>query len=252
MESLQSLFASRREMLATLTLAAAPPSIGSPSARVEAIAFDAFVLFSGGEIIRRAAEMVGEKADAFVSSATAKLFSYTWLYTSAGRYLGFQELARDAFDFTAAAAGLNLSGPQLDYLVDGYSALELWPDVDDALDALRARGIRLVVLSNLPRSSLESNLRSSQIQHYFEHVLSTDEVRRFKPAREAYAVAISRLRLAARSIGFAASAGWDAAGATWFGYPTVWVNRSQAPAEPAHARSQITSSGMEGVLELAS
>jgi 2-haloacid dehalogenase len=26
-------------------------------------------------------------------------------------------------------------------------------------------------------------------------------------------------------------AGWDVAGARWFGYPTFWVNRSRAPLE---------------------
>jgi 2-haloacid dehalogenase len=30
---------------------------------------------------------------------------------------------------------------------------------------------------------------------------------------------------------FAAFAGWDAAGAKWFGYPTFWVNRLNLPAE---------------------
>jgi 2-haloacid dehalogenase len=32
-------------------------------------------------------------------------------------------------------------------------------------------------------------------------------------------------------IGFVAFAGWDVAGAKWFGYPTFWVNRLDAPAE---------------------
>ena len=32
-------------------------------------------------------------------------------------------------------------------------------------------------------------------------------------------------------IAFAAFAGWDAAGAKWFGYPTFWVNRSNTPVE---------------------
>ena len=32
-------------------------------------------------------------------------------------------------------------------------------------------------------------------------------------------------------IAFAAFAGWDVAGAKWFGYPTFWVNRVGAPLE---------------------
>jgi 2-haloacid dehalogenase len=30
---------------------------------------------------------------------------------------------------------------------------------------------------------------------------------------------------------FVSSNAWDALGATWFGYTTLWVNRSGAPAE---------------------
>ena len=42
----------------------------------------------------------------------------------------------------------------------------------------------------------------------------------------------------------------DAAGATWFGYRTAWINRSRALPEQAHARPVIVSEGMDGVLAL--
>jgi 2-haloacid dehalogenase len=42
---------------------------------------------------------------------------------------------------------------------------------------------------------------------------------------------VDTLRLRREEIVFAAFAGWDVAGAKWFGYPTVWVNRLGAPAE---------------------
>jgi len=34
---------------------------------------------------------------------------------------------------------------------------------------------------------------------------------------------------------FVAFAGWDVAGAKWFGYPTFWNNRTDAPAEELEA-----------------
>jgi 2-haloacid dehalogenase len=39
------------------------------------------------------------------------------------------------------------------------------------------------------------------------------------------------LGLQREQIGFVAFAGWDAAGAKWFGYPTYWANRGHAPVE---------------------
>ena len=35
----------------------------------------------------------------------------------------------------------------------------------------------------------------------------------------------------ARDILFVSSNGWDAVGATWFGYTTLWVNRGGLPLE---------------------
>ena len=48
---------------------------------------------------------------------------------------------------------------------------------------------------------------------------------------EAYRMAIRSFGLRKEEIAFAAFAGWDAAGAKWFGYPTFWVNRGQAVQE---------------------
>ena len=56
-------------------------------------------------------------------------------------------------------------------------------------------------------------------------MLSTDRVRTFKPDPRAYQLGIDTLRLPRDQIVFAAFAGWDAAGAKRFGYPTFWVNR---------------------------
>ncbi|MEZ6188633.1 MAG: hypothetical protein R3F62_26970 [Planctomycetota bacterium] len=44
-------------------------------------------------------------------------------------------------------------------------------------------------------------------------------------------LALEAFGLPASQIAFAAFAGWDAAGASWFGFPTVWINRLGFPAE---------------------
>ena len=47
----------------------------------------------------------------------------------------------------------------------------------------------------------------------------------------AYRMAIDAFGLRREKILFVAFAGWDAAGAKWFGYTTFWVNRLNLPAE---------------------
>ena len=252
MDILSKSSATRRELLGSIALG----TIGAPlaarsKADVRAVAFDAFVLFDPRIVVERAKAIFGERASELAATASAKIFAYSWLYTSAGRYAGFETLARDAFGYAADFHRLDARPSDLDALVAAYSSLPLWPDVAESIERLRRRNIRLSLLSNLPESALVSNLQSGGIDRHFELVLSTDRVRKFKPSPEAYALGVKALRLSPEQIGFAASAGWDASGATWFGYPTVWVNRTNAAAEHAHAIPRIVSSNMEGVLRLA-
>ena len=96
---------------------------------------------------------------------------------------------------------------------------------------LRESGIRLAFLSNFTPRMLESNIRSSGLEGMFEQVLSTDRVSTYKPDPKAYQLAVDTLKLKREEIAFAAFAGWDAAGAKSFGYPTFWNNRLRQPLE---------------------
>lgn len=241
----------RQLLLAAAAGAAAGPLMAKSGQSVRAIAFDAFVLFNPAAVREAAKSAAGTKAAPFMAAATAKLFAYTWFYTSAGQYRGFEELAASAFQYAATSNGIALSDTDIRSLTDAYSELELWPDVAEGIEQLRSAGQRLAVLSNMPEAAIRRNLGRGRIDGMFEHVLSTDQVQRYKPAPEAYNLAVSAFGIARQGIGFAASAGWDAAGATWFGYPTAWINRTEAPVEQANVTPRIVSRGMEGVLELA-
>lgn len=78
---------------------------------------------------------------------------------------------------------------------------------------------------------LDAGIKNAGLDGVFEHVLSTDQIRAYKPDPRAYQMAIDAFKLQREEIIFAAFAGWDAAGAKWFGYPTFWVNRLNLPAE---------------------
>ncbi len=60
---------------------------------------------------------------------------------------------------------------------------------------------------------------------------------------------MDHLRLAKQDIVFAAFGGWDAAGAKSFGYPTVWVNRFNQPAEELGSRPDRTVTDLKGLLD---
>jgi 2-haloacid dehalogenase len=124
-----------------------------------------------------------------------------------------------------------------------YPQLRDWPDVKPALTQLRAAGIRLAFLNNFTPAMLEANTRHAGLG-FFEFSLSVDAVRVYKPHPRAYQMGVDAFRLSPEEILFAAFAGWDAAGAKLFGYPTFWVNRQGQPAEELGAMADGTCAGM--------
>jgi 2-haloacid dehalogenase len=112
-----------------------------------------------------------------------------------------------------------------------YLTLKAWPDVLPALKALRDAGIRMAFLSNFTDAMLDAAVRNSGLEGLLEDHLSTDKVRAFKPDPRAYQMGVDAFKLPKEEIAFAAFAGWDVAGARWFGYPTFWINRLNLPVE---------------------
>lgn len=236
--------------LGSMPLVSAASAAGG-NGPIRAVAFDAFVIFDSRTIYRRAREILGEDGAAFAASWLQKLFGDTWLLTAAGRYLSIEAVAAASLETVADTRAISLSPDTKAKLIGSFARLDVWPDVLPALSKLRSAGVQLCILSNLSDGLLHSNLRRSMLTDWFDAVLSTDRVRQFKPAPSAYALAPHALGIPLTNIGFAAFGGWDAVGATWFGYRTAWVNRSGAPSERLDAAPQITSAGIDGVLRLA-
>ena len=83
----------------------------------------------------------------------------------------------------------------------------------------------------MTKNMLDAGIKHAGLDDLFELVLSTDQIRTYKPDPRAYQMAIDGFKLKREEILFAAFAGWDVAGAKWFGYPVFWVNRFGVPPE---------------------
>jgi 2-haloacid dehalogenase len=221
----------RRAAAALPVAALAPPARGVPGGPVAALAFDAFAIFDPRPVLAHAAALSPDRPGVLRDLWFQKLFAYTWLRTAAERYAPFDVVAAEALDFAIRALDLQIPAADRAALLAGLSALPVWADVPARLEPWRRRGLRLALLSNMTEAMLLANLRRNWLEAQFESVLSTDRARAFKPAPIAYRLAVRRLGLPSARIGFAAFAAWDAAGASWFGFPTAWINRTGQPAE---------------------
>jgi 2-haloacid dehalogenase len=96
---------------------------------------------------------------------------------------------------------------------------------------------------------LDACIASSGLDGIFDERLSTDAARTYKPDPRAYQLGIDALGLPREQILFAAFAGWDAAGAKAFGYPTYWVNRQNLPAEELGLQPDGAGPGLAGLVD---
>lgn len=220
------------------------------SSRIEAVAFDAFPIFDPRPAFAVIRELFPDKGEELRQLWFTKIFAYTWLRTAGEtRYKEFPLVMEDALRHAAANLDLELSVTQEAEILGAFRRLPVWPDVLPVLKELRAGDLRIVFLSNMSEDMLRANLRHNGIEDLFDHVISTDRVRAFKPAPAAYQAGMDALGLDKEAVVFVAFAGWDAAGAKWFGYPTYWVNRLNAAPENLDAAADGESRGLSGLME---
>lgn len=232
----------RRKFLAAggaaLAATAAPSSRGAASDRrreIRAVAFDAFPIFDARSIATACEREFPGRGAALINAWRSRQFEYQWLRALGGRYADFWQTTADALAFACESLGLATTINQRETLMNEWLNLGTWPDVPDALRELKQRGLTLAFLSNATPRILDTNLARTGLASLFDHVISTDRVHSFKPDPRAYRLGTDVLKLHREEILFVAFAGWDAAGAKWFGYPTFWNNRPGAPAEQLDA-----------------
>lgn len=225
---------------------------GRPASRIEAVAFDAFPIFDPRPVTRLAEELFPEKGAALIGAWRTRQFEYTWLRVAGRRYADFWVITEEALRFAAQQLSLELGSEARQRLMEAHLHLPLWPDARPALEMLHGSGLRLAFLSNFTPRMLRANIESAGIRDLIATALSTDLARTYKPAPEAYQLGVNALRLPKEKILFVAFAGWDAAGASWFGYPTYWVNRLQLPAEQLGTTPEGASAGLDSLVEFLS
>jgi len=199
---------------------------------IQAILFDAygtlFDVYSMGVLAER---LFPGRGSALADLWRDKQIEYTRLRTLSNTYKPFWEVTQDALIFSCRKLGLDLTLDAQNQLMGQYAKLSAFPECLDVLTRLRERGMKLAILSNGNPDMLDAAVHAAGMDDLLNAVLSVHLVKKFKTAPEAYQLGPDTFGLAARDMLFVSSNAWDICGAAWFGYPTFWVNRANAPME---------------------
>lgn len=230
------------------------------SAPPRAVLFDAYgTLFDVHSVGLLAGQLFPGHGAALSVLWRDKQIEYTRLVTTCdhgAHYRPFWELTRAALVYAiksiAAKDHLTLGPAEIDanalQLMNQYRHLSAYPENREVLQALKARGITTGILSNGDPDMLGIAVRSAGLEGLLDHVISVDTVRKYKTHPDAYALGPQATGLKASQIAFVSSNSWDALAATWYGYRTLWVNRTGAPFEELGTAPTRTGDSLRDVL----
>jgi 2-haloacid dehalogenase len=226
---------------------------------IKAVVFDAYgTLFDVYSIQTLAEQFYPGQGAAISVLWRDKQIEYTRLITQSDPhqaegskyYLPFWEITRRALEYTLDRLKLRREGSMVDDLMRQYAQLSPFPENLAVLKNLRKKGLTTAILSNGSPEMLESAVKNAGMQDLLDHTISVDPIRLFKTSPESYGLVQKCIPLEKEEILFVSSNAWDALGATWFGFTTLWVNRQGLPYETIGPKPAYTGRDLERVLEI--
>ena len=139
----------------------------------------------------------------------------------------YRQIGHRAVSRVMDRCGFPYSQEEVRWLVSEIETLKPFPDVIDALHALRGAGYKLVILSNGDPDMLEA--AAPYIGFPFDRVISVREAGYFKPHWKTYAKAEELIGLDRSACLFVANHAFDCIGAKSYGMRTAFIDRRRRP-----------------------
>ena len=227
--------------------------------QIKAVVFDAYgTLFDVYSIQALAEELYPSHGADIAVKWRDKQIEYTRLITqsdphsSTGSqyYQPFWELTKLSLEYTLDRLKLDRSSGQVQKLMDQYAYLKPFPENLDVLQKIKDMGLTTAILSNGSPEMLASAVKSAGMDDVLDHIISVDPIRLFKTSPESYGLVQKTISVNKDEVLFVSSNAWDALGATWFGFKTLWVNRQNLPYEAIGPRPSYAGSDLAMVLDV--
>ncbi|MDT8398123.1 MAG: haloacid dehalogenase type II [Pseudomonadales bacterium] len=192
------------------------------------LAFDIYgTLIDTNGVLRALQQTVGEKAAELSRLWRDKQVEYSFRRGLMQNYQTFAVCVSQSLDYACAYHQVSLSSAQKQALLEVYRKLPAFTDVPESLAALTAAGYRLFAFSNGSAEAVETLLVTAGIRDFFLGVVSTDELRSFKPNPAVYSHFLRAAGASGSSAWLVSSNPFDVIGAISAGMKAAWIKRSQ-------------------------
>ncbi|MDG3440730.1 haloacid dehalogenase type II [Nitrospirillum amazonense] len=191
------------------------------------LAFDVYgTLIDTHGLVAMLKGMVGDRAAEFSRTWRERQLEYAFRRALMQNYVPFSVCTAQALDHTCTLYKTPLRPDQRTALLDAYRTLPAFPDVADGLARLRAAGFRLYAFSNGTKAAVRTLLDAAGIADLFLGVISTDDVRSFKPDPAVYSHFLGAAGATDAETWLVSSNPFDVIGALSAGWRAAWVRRS--------------------------
>ncbi|MAX79040.1 MAG: haloacid dehalogenase type II [Crocinitomicaceae bacterium] len=183
-----------------------------------------------------------------VSQWFTSLLHYSLVLSAAQQFETFDTIGTHVLMLLAESNGISLSYQEAKTATAPLLALPAHAEVPEALELLKAHNYRLVALTNSSQRGMSEQLSSAKIAHYFEHQLSVEQIKTYKPHTTVYHWASEQMNILPTESLMVAAHGWDIAGALWAGWRAAFVQRPGKALFPLAPQPEIIA---PNVLEVA-
>lgn len=164
-------------------------------------------------------------------------------------YEDFGVQADTGLEMTARHYKVSMLGEEKNLILSALRKLRPFPEVGQNLQRLRDAGLRLATLTNSTAQTAEAQLTYAGLRDHFEQVISTDEIRCFKPAQEVYHLAARRMGVEPGQVRLVSAHDWDVTGALRAGCAAAFVARPGQVLNPFGPQPDIRGADMGEVAE---
>jgi 2-haloacid dehalogenase len=191
------------------------------------LAFDVYgTLIDTHGIIATLEKFAGSKAAEFSGVWRDKQLEYSFRRGLMQNYENFAVCTGNAFDYTASLLDVSFSERDKEEVLAAYRTLPAFDDVEAGLDRARKSGYRMFAFSNGSADAVETLLQNAGIMEYFIAVVSTDEMKSYKPNPGVYSHFLRRAGALGSDAWLVSSNPFDVIGAVSAGMRAAWIKRS--------------------------
>ncbi|WP_222194655.1 HAD family hydrolase [Modestobacter italicus] len=215
-----------------------------PRTRPDVVAFDVNETLLDLAPVGAALAEQGSSADQLPAVFSQALLT-GFAATTAGTWFPF----RAAFE-TSVAQVTGLPSSACSAVADAFLEMSPHPDVEPAFRRLTDAGVRVVTLSHGSPGVAEAGLTRGGLTALVERTLTSESIRAWKPAREAYLWAAGVCGVAPERMALVAAHSWDVLGAGRAGLTTGFTSgRSEQVFAEVYDPPHVQGSSLVEVVE---